>query len=330
MKLKSKIHSALALAKVKFLGKRIPLAVRWQLTNRCPNRCLYCNIWNEPAEELTTEEIFFILDELKELGTQRISFSGGEPMLRKDIGEILNYAREKGISTGMNSCGILIPEKIKEIKSLDLLKISLDGPEEVHDKLCGRPGGYKQAITAIKIAQDNGIKVTLATTLTKYNLQSVNFLVETAQRFHTMVAFQPLKDIYRGIKDYKSLYPELEEWKRTVERLIELKKESPESMRNSLVGLKHIYHWPRYKRLKCWAGRIFCIIETNGDLYPCDRIDYPTPELPNVKELGFKKAFTNLPTVHCSGCGFCGALELNFLLSFKWSTIPVLWRVTGK
>lgn len=340
MRLKNKVYSALTLAKVKFLGKRVPLAVRFQLTNRCPSRCLYCNLWQMPSEELTTKQVFSILDELAEMGTKRISFSGGEPLLRDDLGKIIDCAVSKGISVSINTNGVKVPEKIRELKNLDLIKISIDGPRDINNKVRGYKQAYDWVISAAEAAQKQGIKFTFCTTLTRYNLteytsrkakfnlSSIEFMVNLARKYKTMVAFQPLKTIYRGVKNISALYPTEEEWKKAIKELRILKKKYPKNIRNSFSLIDHIQNWPRYKKIPCWAGKIFCIIDVNGDVVPCDRVDYPTPHkasrgtvlterIPNAVKLGFKEAFKRMPEARCSGCGFCGSMELNFLLSLK-------------
>ena len=329
MKLKTKFVSALTLAKVKFLKKRIPLAVRWQLTNRCPSRCLYCNLWQKPSPELSTSQVFSILDELAQMGTKRISFSGGEPTVRDDLGKIIDYTHKLGISPSINTCGVKVPEKIKELKNLDLMKISIDGPREVDNKVRGRKEAFDWAISAAEAAKKEGIKFTFCTTLTRYNLSSLKWMVNLARKYKTMVAFQPLKTIYRGVEDIHRLYPSKEEWHKAIEELRSLKKKYPQNIRNSFLLLDHIQNWPNYKKIPCWAGKIFCIIDVDGSVVPCDRVDYPTKNIPNAVKLGFKEAFKKMPEAKCSGCGFCGAMELNFLLAGKLGVLQELRILLG-
>jgi MoaA/NifB/PqqE/SkfB family radical SAM enzyme len=319
MKFKNKIKAANAVIKARFFGKKIPLAIRWQLTNRCISRCKYCNVWNTPSTEMTTEQIFSVLDELEKMGTVRISFSGGEPMLRNDIGRILDYAKEKGISPSMNSTGFLIKKRLNELRSLDLLKLSLDGPEKIHDFVRGK-GAYKICMEAARVAKENNMNFTFATTLTKYNINHIDFLLKKAEEFDTLVAFQPLKTLYRGITNMESISPSIEDFRKAIKILISERERGNKHIRNTLKGLHHIENWPRYSELKCGAGLIFCMIDTNGDVIPCDRIKYKTKPL-NCVEVGFKKAFENMPEPHCSGCGFCGALELNYLMQFNLGTL---------
>ncbi len=325
MRINNKRRAIGLLIKARVFNSRMPLAVRWQLTNRCILKCSYCNVWNDVKKELTLDEIYEMLDQMAELGTQTISFSGGEPMLRNDIFEILAKTKSKGISTEMNSTGAYIPDKIDKLKDLDFLKISLDGSEKVHNLMRGN-GAYKIAIEAASAAKANNLNFIFTTTLTKFNLGEIGFLCSLAKDYGTMVAFQPVKNIYRGIKDISHLAPESDQFKDAVNELIKIKKRNGSCMRNSLIGLKHIYDWPQYKKINCWAGKIFCILDTDGTLMPCDRISYNS-KLPNCTQLGFENAFSKLPDVHCSGCGFCGPLELNYLMTFKFNVFNSIKRI---
>lgn len=331
MRFKDKVKGVSGILKVRIFKKRIPLAVRWQLTYKCPLECKYCRIWSINLPELNTGEVFLLLDEMAKCGTRKISFSGGEPMMRKDIGEIINYCISRKMSPEMNSTGFLIPQNIALIKKLDLLKLSLDGPEEVHDLIRGKRGAYRIVIKAAEAAFAEGVKFIFTTTLTKLNLNHTRYIVELAEKFDTYTAFQPLKEISYGCAGAKTenLYPSEAEYKSTIELLISMKKSRKDRMRNSLQGLRHIYNWPRYKKLICYAGQIFCMLAPNGDLYPCDRLDYKEP-LPNCIDLGFRRAFDKLPEIRCSGCGFCGSLELNYLAAFKWGILPTLKEILDK
>jgi len=328
MNLKSKFESGLSVFMVRMFQRRIPVAVRIELSNRCPNRCLYCNIWNTKQKEMTTEQVFKLLYELKQMGTKRISFSGGEPLLRDDIGEIIDYCDSLGMVPEMNSRGFLIDEKIDRIRKVKLLKISIDGPKEIHDYLSGRKNSFEEAVHTLKLAEKNGIKTIITVTITKQNIEYFDFLIDMAKKYNSMIAFQPLKLLSRGVSSMDNIWPEPEEYTKAISKLINYKLHKNGIMRNSLIGLKHIYHWPDYPKLKCSAGRLFCIIDTDGTVYPCDRIQYKE-ELPNCIELGFKQAWQKLKNVklRCNGCGFCGSLELNFLYNFKFRVLDTIFKL---
>lgn len=331
MKLLKRLGILKIIFKAKFFRKRYPLAIRWQLTNRCPSQCKYCTLWKVPSRELSTKQILELLDEISACGTRKISFSGGEPLLRDDIGEIIRYCKNKGISPEMNSTGFLLPKKVNEIKDLDLLKLSLDGPEHINELTRRTKKSYQWALEAAASAKAYNIRFIFTTSLTKFNIGYVEYLLQLAKKFNTMVTFQPLRELpYFNIEEkdgIKTISPSPEEFKKSLDILVYYKKRKKNLMRNSLRGLKHITNWPHYHKLKCWAGKIFCMIASNGEVSPCDRLRYNT-KLPNCAEIGFKAAFGRLPPLpYCEGCGFCGSLELNYLMSFKFDILSSIWKI---
>jgi MoaA/NifB/PqqE/SkfB family radical SAM enzyme len=315
MRTKDKILCLWSIGKARVFRKRIPLAVRWQLTNRCTLRCRYCNLWKTHCSELDFDAVAKGIDALAKLGTKRISYSGGDVLLRDDFEKILKHTSLRNIYSEMNSNGVMIKEKIKSLKYLDFIKLSLDGPEDIHDFLRGN-GSYLKVMQAADACLSEGIKFGFATTLTKHNIDRLNEILKIAKQYNTIVAFQPLKKLYRGIENIDELVSDEGDFKKAIDGLISKKLSGNKNIRNSLLGLRHIYNWPKYKKLKCYAGWIFCIINPDGQMCACDRINYDR-ELPNITTISVKQALSKLPEVHCSGCGFCGSLELNYLMSFK-------------
>ncbi len=330
MRLKNKLLSVPCILKTRLLKTPSPLALRWDITYRCVLRCQYCDLWNLESAELSTKIICGIIDEIAQSGVRKISFSGGEPLLRDDIADIITYTKRQGISPEMNSTGYLFPEKAGGLTGLDLLKLSLDGPEEIHDKIRQKQGSYNWVINAAQSAAKHKIKFIFVTTLTGYNIDYIEDILAIAQRFHTMATFQTIKDIQYpqsvvGLDPL--LFPSVEKFKRVISLLIKHKKAQSNLMRNTQRGLYHIYNWPHYSKLRCWAGKIFCMIDPAGNVTPCNRLQYGT-KLPNCAEIGFLNALKELPPLPpCDGCGFCGSLELNYLMNFKLDIIPTLFRI---
>jgi len=319
MKLRQKISAGMGIYKSILLKKKIPVAVRWELTFRCTNRCQYCSLWKGPfPHELTKDEIFRITDDLARSGTKRISLSGGEPMLRADVGEIINYIAGKGISVSMNTDGVMVADRASELQALDLVKISVDGDEKTHNFLAGNKNSYQQAVSAARAVRNIGVPLIFTTTMTKYNLDKIDYLVNLAREYDAMVAFQPFKVMYKGVSAENGLLPNPAEMRLAINRIIELKKVYPKNIRNTMLSLEHIINWPKFSFVKCRAGQIFFIINPDGTLLPCDRADgYTHTNFPNLKNMSINEAINGLPTVICNGCGFLGALELNYIASFK-------------
>ena len=143
----------------------------WNLTNRCNLTCKHCYSYADANSEdfLDTKTILETIPELKKGGVKFVIFSGGEPLIRRDIFDIAKAMREQGIITYLSTNGLYISEKNIEqiIKHFNYIGISIDGIEEVHDNFRGLEGAFKKSIEAIKLVQANGSNAGIRFTLTK-------------------------------------------------------------------------------------------------------------------------------------------------------------------
>jgi MoaA/NifB/PqqE/SkfB family radical SAM enzyme len=322
MKLSRKIASIQAILEAKLFNKRTPLLVNWEITKRCNARCKYCSIWNSPSKELDTKEVSSIIQELGLLGTQMIHFTGGEPLLREDVGIILDYCHKNNILTSMNSNGAYVPQRINEITTLYLLGISIDGPEDVHDYIRGK-GSYRRAIEAITAARNKGIKLRLLTVLSECNLDVVDFLLEKSTEFNAPIIFQPATQLLLGAKTKNPIAPNLERYKQTIKKLI-AKKSATKYIVNSVSGLNFLYNWPDMKRVRCLSQLVSCRIQSDGHVYRCYRNQDQAVKI-DEKRNSIKDSFSQLPFVHCNCCCCASSVELNCLLSLKLDTIFNSW-----
>ena len=320
----------LAAAKVRLLGQRVPLAARIQVAGACPCRCVYCEQPELDHGALSGAELLALLEELADLGCARVSFSGGEPMLRHDIGTLVDACAALGMAPEMNSCGVSFAEQAASVAKLRLLKLSLDGPPEVHDELCQREGSYRDVVASVQAAKDLGIRVVLVATITRRNVEHLDHVLERAEEWGVMAAFQPYKPYHPGGPTPTELLPEPGAMRAAIRRLLGAQRAgAAPHIRNSAVELRRLLCWPDYPPQRCWAGRIFCIIGVDGTLYPCDRTLIDTP-LPSVRDGGLAQALARLSDVDCEGCGFCGAQELNLALSMDPRVLATLLRLVKR
>lgn len=314
----NKLLTVYTLMKAKLFRIRKPLVVNWAITYRCNRSCSYCGVKDVDVEELSTPQILSFIDEMLKLKTKMIHFTGGEPLLREDMHLILKYCREKGISIGLNSNGSLVPQKIKSLNAVDLLSLSLDGPEEIHDTVRGS-GSYREVMEAIRLARENNIKTRFITVLSKLNLDSVDFILNKAEEFNSIVVFQPATRLRLESSTVNPIAAPVEKYRQIILRLIS-EKHRNEYIGNSVSGLRHLYNWPGPKAISCVNGLIVCRIEPNGILYGC--ADYKkTINAVDCKVFNFKEAFSNLKPVRCEGCWCASYVELNCLFSLKLDTI---------
>lgn len=151
-----------------------PQHVQWFLTRKCNYRCKGCTVWcDQDYAELSTEEVKRGLDILRKMGTLEIVFSGGNPLLRDDIDEILAYASKFFVTTIYDN-GSLAAEKIEALRHADFVAISLDSlnPEK-NDYLKGVKGAWQKAMESIQTLKENGILVSVSPTISQYNLDEI-------------------------------------------------------------------------------------------------------------------------------------------------------------
>jgi len=163
---------------LQFSKDKRPVVV-WNATRRCNLKCVHCYAHaKDVAEknELTTAQGKELIDDLANFGAPVILFSGGEPLVRKDLPELAGYAVEKGMRAVISTNGTLITAPLaKTLKNIGLsyVGISLDGMQEVNDRFRGIRGAFKSALQGIKNCQDAGIKVGLRFTINKFNVGEI-------------------------------------------------------------------------------------------------------------------------------------------------------------
>lgn len=154
--------------------------IAWNITSKCNFKCRHCYInanKNQDSKELNTNEVKNLIDNLSSMNVPVILLSGGEPLMREDIFEVIQYIRGKNIRVSLSTNGSLITkEKARKLKDLGIgyVGISLDGTEETNDSFRGVDGAYKSIIRAIENCKEVGQKVGLRFTLSKSNYKEVN------------------------------------------------------------------------------------------------------------------------------------------------------------
>ncbi len=157
----------------------------WNFTNRCNLACHHCYSYANPNSEdfLTTEFIVDSIKELKKAGIKFVIFSGGEPLIRKDIFVISKAMREAGIITYLSTNGLYVDEKNVDniIKYFNYIGISIDGIEEVHDEFRGLKGAYKKSLEAIALIQKHGGNAGIRFTITNETKESFYSMFDLAE-----------------------------------------------------------------------------------------------------------------------------------------------------
>lgn len=156
----------------------------WEITKRCNLTCIHCIAATGDYEELDTKDSLNVIDNLYSLGCRELYFTGGEPLVRKDIFDILKKAKEKGFKVGLLTNSTLISAKnIKKIKSfVDELGISIDGASPIiNDQIRGY-GIFNKIIRSILLIKKYEIPFSLYVTINNLNLCDLENILKIAEK----------------------------------------------------------------------------------------------------------------------------------------------------
>jgi MoaA/NifB/PqqE/SkfB family radical SAM enzyme len=170
----------------------------YYVTYKCNARCVFCNIPDGPMDVLpvskytSTDETIEHFDILKAIGVRLIDFTGGEPLLRKDIGVLLRAAKQRGFRTQMTTNCTLYPRRAQELKGLiDILNFSLCSPgPEPHNTL-RRDNSYDSVIRSMDIARSLGEPYQIIFVLTNDNADLLSGMIELCREKQCILKVQP-------------------------------------------------------------------------------------------------------------------------------------------
>jgi radical SAM protein with 4Fe4S-binding SPASM domain len=255
-----------------------PLRMDMALTFKCQNDCVHCYAGGpHETPELNTAQWKEVIDRLSQIGIFILTFTGGEPTLREDLPELLQYAQNKGMVTGLITNGRKLKDteyvKTLEKAGLDFVQVTLESHQpKIHDLMTAAKGSWKETVAGIKNAAQSQIYVTTNTTLSKYNapefLRTIDYIKELG-----VAAFGCNSLIYSGKANAVS-----QEFALPVEALEELLPKIRDKAQQ--LNLKFLWYTPtQYCRFdpvqlglgvkSCTAAMINMCVGPNGDVYPC-------------------------------------------------------------
>lgn len=161
--------------------------VVWNITRRCNLHCIHC--YSESKDqvydgELSHSQACGVLDDLAEYNIPVLLFSGGEPLMREGILDIIGEAKARGMRTALSTNGTMItPDVAQSLKDAGLayVGISIDGLETMNDRFRAKKGAYQEAMTGIRNARAAGFRVSLRFTLTRYNMADLDAIFDLVE-----------------------------------------------------------------------------------------------------------------------------------------------------
>lgn len=320
----------------KITNNPTPLFATFSLTSFCNYECAYCygDYKNRRNKEklVTTEQVLATIEELSQMGMIFLQLHGGEPLLRDDIEIIVDRANELGVVLGICTNGSLIEEKIEIVKKIKTIAISFDGDEKSNDANRGK-GTYKTIVRAIRTAKEAGIIVHIVMTITKNNLNAIDYFMEFAKEFNIYTLFGfPVIRALKNDESYRDLGLSNEEVRNAVKKILAYKRRGYPILYSAKL-MEKILDWPDYSKkiyvsdkhpsfnhIRCYAGMHSIFIECDGKVYPCLQLIGAYKAL-DFREAGIKKAIEHAAKHNCTACYNMCINDLNLMFNLNPSAL---------
>jgi radical SAM protein with 4Fe4S-binding SPASM domain len=284
----------------------------WEVTAACNLNCIHCHAASGKPDphELSTDEGKRLIDQLAEVdGFRTLVYSGGEPLVRPDIFDLLKHSKAVGFANIIATNGILIDEemawKLKE-HGVVCNAISIDASDpDIHNFVRNSPKAFDLALRAIEATRKAGILLQINTTAMEYNMENLSDLIDFVdQHDASIMLMYQLVAVGRGGKiERATLKKSANE---LLSRLIAQKQKQTRAIIEPVAGPQY---WPYILEKKgiqnglliriaeqvfhgCAAGRDFVYIKANGEVWPCPFVEVNTG---NVREKSFSEIYEEAP-----------------------------------
>lgn len=328
------INIAASTLKYKFFKIRTPIVVSVSITSRCNLRCVYCYSKedNRYAKDVPKEEIFKIIDTFCGLGTGVVMLQGGEPLLHKDLEQIIDYIKNKKIYCSVTTNSLNLEKHIDALKKVDQIQLSIDGNKEITDRNRGS-GVYESLLEAMQICHENNIPFHLHIVVTKDSTyeNTLEPLIALANKYKTYLNFCIPAPTGSARGKELATNEKIHEFY----KLILEKKKQGMPTNNSYNGLKDVIKWVenhpynsfiashsgsrkgRYP--KCVMGDLVCWLDSDGLLHPCACRFGQSGFFYSVKDFGVTGAWQKLKDIPCHYCA--NSTEFNNLFNLRIGSV---------
>jgi mycofactocin biosynthetic radical S-adenosylmethionine protein MftC len=253
-------------------GLAAPICLTWELTYACNLSCVHClsSSGRRDPRELSTAECKAVIDELERMQVFYVNIGGGEPTVRPDFWELVDYATAHHVGVKFSTNGVKItPEVARRLAASDYVdvQISLDGATaEVNDAVRGA-GSFELAVSAVGRLADAGFTgFKISVVMTRHNVGQLDEFTSLADGFGAQLRITRLRPSGRGADVWDELHPTADQQRELYEWLVARGE-------NVLTG-DSFFHLAGYGKAlpglnMCGAGRVVCLIDPVGDVYAC-------------------------------------------------------------
>jgi len=270
--------------------KNSPFILIHLLTSKCNCKCEICDLWKNKEDykkDLSTKDIFSLLEDARKSGIVYYVAMGGEPLMRNDLPQILQYAKKLKFSTSVITNGFYLKERCDEILPFtDVLEVSIDSNDALHDKMREVDGILKKSVQGIKSCKNSKTKIIINTVISKANYDKIYDLLELSKSLNVFISFQPI-DLVEGHND--KLIPENKVIQRVFSEIIKFKKLGYK-VSNSFSYLKVFSNKKNYI---CHGPKCIIVVKPNGDISSCLNYKFYNKIWGNVKEKSLTDIFNS-------------------------------------
>ena len=254
------------------LGLAAPICLTWELTYACNLACVHClsSSGRRDPRELSTRQCKDIIDELERMQVFYVNIGGGEPTVRPDFWELVDYATAHHVGVKFSTNGVRItPEVAARLAASDYVdvQISLDGATaEVNDAVRGR-GSFAMAIRALENLADAGFSdAKISVVVTRHNVAQLDAFKALADRYGATLRITRLRPSGRGADVWDELHPTAGQQRELYDWLV--------AHGDGVLTGDSFFHLSAFGQSLpglnlCGAGRVVCLIDPVGDVYAC-------------------------------------------------------------
>jgi MoaA/NifB/PqqE/SkfB family radical SAM enzyme len=277
----------------------LPFFLAHSATYSCNSMCKTCTQWRMShlaCRDMTTEQVFQLLSKAYAFGMRGYYLFGGEPLVRRDVSDILEYARKMGYVTTMNTNASLLERMADSISdNLDFIFVSLDYPNEYHDVIRGRRGSFKEAVNGMKRMLELGkTRVTIVTTISSLNFDRIEDMAQFAQRMGVGISYNAVEPTLASSYDEERTFSVVQDYGLTdrqlqsfYSKLLKLKDDGYPLMESRPV----LVDLASEKPFRCHFPKIFVYVSPEGLIFPCT-YDYGLPAM-SLNSMSFEEYFSN-------------------------------------
>ncbi|MBN1508830.1 MAG: radical SAM protein [Sedimentisphaerales bacterium] len=318
----------------------VPSLVQWMATLRCGLSCEHCLAVSHESgfSDMPIERVRGLVDEVARMGVREFLVTGGEPLGREDLAEVIEYLGGKGVNWSLNTAA-MPGRNLREAMTRNkpgFVAVSLDGPRQVHDGFRGKVGAYEEALESIRFFKSLGVKVCAGTTVTSRNY---DYLDET---FHLVLAGGADQwGIHLLVPEgraagRKDLFLSKGQLKRLVKFVAHKRRYFDVQMADEIGYLGYLEPLVRDLPLSCGAGRAQCVVLPDGSVVPCTTLDRSCSAgnmhgrpLAQIWAEGFQDLRSWRPEGKCDHCAYSPACRGGCWLQRKSGTqcFKDVWHV---